>query len=517
MKISVAKQRQIARLLEQHDWSNRTVATHTEVSHNTVRIIRDQLHILDLRWEDLAQLDNESFTMRLGTGRKITGNRKPLPDWEYIHLELSRPDVTLELLWQEYRHVYPEGVSYPQLTRLYKGWVNRRRVSMRQVYLAGDVLFVDFCGRTMPITHPATGEIRWVQVFVAVLGASSRIFAYAVESQTIPDWIECHIRAFEYYGGVPFRVVPDNLKSAVLKHGRDKITTNLVYADLAEHYGFAIAPARPREPQDKALAEVSVKIVQSGVLAPLRNHTFFSIHELNAEIDRRVALINNRTSHKFPISRMDRFTRVEAAALRPLPVLPYEVCSWQYKVRVDEFYLIPWEGNRYSVPFLYAHQLVDIRASKNTVEVLYQRQRIASHARSYEVGKTFILEAHMPPNHQYQRDNDPERLLLWAKLEGAATFAYVQAHLADVRTYANGLKTVRYLRGWAREPDNRQRLEGICQYALSIKANGLTRLKSIIAHGAEQRVRPILHPPTPLIHKNLRGPAYFATKGEVTC
>lgn len=517
MKIPVAKQRQIARLLEQHSWSNRTVAAHIQVSHNTVRIIRDQLLILNLTWADLAPLDDEAFTARLGTSSKISSNRKPLPDWEYIHLELSRPDVTLELLWQEYRQVYPDGVSYPQLTRLYKGWVNKRRVSMRQVYLAGDVMFVDFCGRTMSITNPDTGEVRWVQVFVAVMGASSRIFAYSVESQTIADWIECHIRAFEYYGGVPFRVVPDNLKSAVLKHGRDKITTNLVYADLAEHYNFAIAPARPHEPQDKALVEVSVQIVQRGVLAPLRNHRFFSIHELNAEIGRRVASINDRISHKFPISRMERFTRVEAAALRPLPVLPYEVCSWQYKVRVNEFYLIAWDGNHYSVPFLYAHQLVDIRASTQTVEVLYQRQRIASHERSYEVGKTFTLEAHMPANHQHQHDNDPERLLLWAKQAGPATFDYVQAHLTDVRAYANGLKTVRYLRGWAREPENRQRLEGICQYALSIKANGLTRLKSIITHGAEQRVRPISNPPNPLIHKNLRGPAYFAAKGEVTC
>lgn len=318
MRLPIERQREVLRLAADNKLSNRAVGRLAKVSHNTVRTLRDQLKQSGETWESLRPLDNKAFTARLCDPRGPI-NRKVCPQWLEVHDQLRLPDMTLELLWQEFREKEPSGVSYAQFTRLYRGWLNTQKVSMRQVHLPGDKMFVDFCGRTMRIKDSVTGAVSTAQIFVATLGASGYIFATAVASQTTQDWLRCHVRALEFFEGVPRFVVPDNLKAAVLKSTRDQLVLNRAYSELSEHYGVTITPARPRKPKDKSLGEIGVQIVQRFILARLRARTFFSLDELNVQIAYWVGVLNDRVTRTYPKSRMVRFLEIESPALQPLP------------------------------------------------------------------------------------------------------------------------------------------------------------------------------------------------------
>lgn len=512
MKIPISRQRQIVRALCGQEISNRQVGHALNVSATTVRVVRGLLTQTGLTWETLGALNDEAFSQALGTVPTSVSNRKASPAWLYIDIELRKRDVTLDLLWQEFRETNPDGVSYVQMTRLYRAWQKTQRLCMRHIYRGGEIMMVDFCGRTMPITDPDTGEVSRAQVFVSVLGGSSLIFAWVVPSQKIQDWLTCHTKAFEFYGGVPRKVIPDNLKSAVLKHSRSHIVLNQAYAEQAEHYGFVPLPARPRKPRDKGLVEVSVQIVQRGILARLRNRVFFSVAELNEAIVPLLREINNKTTRKFPMSRWERFQAIDSAALQPLPEAEFSTGVRIYDVRVGSDYRIEVEEHYYSVPYQYAHQLVYLRLESSRLEVFFQRERIACHIRSNVRGGQTLLPDHMPPHHRHQNDSSIDDLLAWAQSVGPNTYEFVQRNFSERAHFANGYKTVKNLRSWARESCSPERLERACTYAIKIRALSLDRLKSIIRHEAD-RVERSSFTAQPTLHNNLRGPDYFSTSG----
>jgi len=210
----------------------------------------------------------------------------PSPDWAKLHRELRRPGVTLELLWQEYRESHPQGYSYSWFCARYRAWAGKTDVVMRQIHRAGEKLFVDYAGQTVAIVDRHSGEFHQAQIFVAVLGASNYTFAEATWSQQLQDWLQSHVRAFAFFGGVPEVVVPDNLKAGVVKAHRYEPDINRSYAELAAHYQVAVIPARARRPRDKAKVEVGVQVVERWILARLREQTFFSLDALNRMIAR---------------------------------------------------------------------------------------------------------------------------------------------------------------------------------------------------------------------------------------
>lgn len=515
MKTPIAIQRDIVRLIEQRNLSNRAIALLTQVSHNTVGELRSKLQHSGQTWEALSHLNDHAFAMQLGTLPNPNPSGKHFPDWAMVQRELQTRDMTLALLWEEYAQALQNQpmlrLSYPHFTKCYRGWLKKQRISMRQVHLPGDKLFVDFCGKTMPVTNQETGEVTLVQVFVGVLGASGYTFAYAVPTQRIHDWIECHVKALEFFGGVPQQVVPDNLKSAVLKHTSKEIVNNPAYADMAEHYDLLINPARSRKPKDKSLGELGVQIVQRWVLAPLRKRVFFSIDELNAAITQRVRLLNDKTSKTYIQSRTERFLLLDAPALRALPPHRYEISNWQYRVRVPDDYHITYQSSHYSVPHQYRGQLVDLRVTHSTLEVLLNRYRIASHPLCKSPGKS-TLNDHMPIEHLRQSEEDPDALLAWAQDIGANVHEWVRRNLEQRRDFANGLKSVRRLRRWARQEQNHHRLESACEFALRLDAMGFSRLQSIIRNHSDQRP-PVENTAWVQQHDNLRGADYYARPG----
>lgn len=511
MRIDIEKQRQIVRLLSQTPaLSNRTIGNLVKVSHNTVRSVRDRLLEKNEGWSSLQGLDNQTFTKRLGLDRQAPSPRKVLPNWHDIHDQLRERDMTLDLLWQEYRETERNGVSYSQFTRYYRQWKNKQKISLRQIHAPGDKIFVDFCGRTVPIVSQETGEVTNAQVFVACLGGSGYLFATAVGSQSIQDWLHCHIEMFEHVGGVPNFVVPDNLKSAVIRSQRDGIELNRFYSELAEHYGFVILPARPKKPKDKSLAEVGVQVVQRWVLARLRNQTFFSLDDLNKNISYWMSQLNERTTKTYTQSRKDRFNEIDLPALKEMPDRGYEYREWRYQVRVKADYHIEHEGHYYSVPYQYAHQMVDVRTGREWLEVVHQRTVIATHRVVRHPGVSTQPE-HQPPSHLCYRDAQPDALISWAEQVGPKTSEFVQGNLRDRQKFASGLKAIWHLKKDVRDQKiSNESLEAACAYALDLGTISTTRLKSILRNGSFVR-HTKSSPPTVVEHSNIRGPNYYSS------
>lgn len=331
--------------------------------------------------------------------------RKPEPDYNYIHEQLKRKDATLEVLHKEFLQNHPDGISYPLMCARYRDHKKLLRRYLRKAYKAGEIVFVDYSGRTVSIYDPKTKEFHKAQIFVGVLAASNYTFAEATWTQKIPDWINSHNNMFAYFGGVPSQVTPDNLKSAVTRPSHGEAQIQETYQDMARHYGTVIIPARVKKPKDKAKAEFGVLLVQRWILFRLRNQKFTSLGELNKAIKTLLIDLNNRPFQKLPGSRRSAFEIIDRPALKPLPFNRYDYVKF-FKVRAGADYHVLVEGHCYSVPHKYAHKVLDVRVTAKAVEVLHKGARIASHVISQEAGGKTTLDDHMPPNHRgYARWN----------------------------------------------------------------------------------------------------------------
>jgi transposase len=247
--------REVLRLRFASELPQRGIAKSLGLSQAAVSGYLSRARAAGVSWPLPADLDDEQLEALLFPAPPaIAADQRPMPDWAWVHRELRRPNVTLALLWEEYRAGAPDGFGYSWFCDLYRGWAGRLKPTMRQTHLAGEKLFVDFAGRTGEVVDGLTGEIIPVQIFVAVLGASSFTYAEAGWSQKLPDWIAAHVRAFAYFGGVARQTVSDNLKAGITKACFHEPMINRTYADMARHYGTAIVPARPYKPRDKATA-----------------------------------------------------------------------------------------------------------------------------------------------------------------------------------------------------------------------------------------------------------------------
>jgi len=408
-----------------------------------------------------------------------THTTKPHPDWNYIHTELSKKGMTRQLLWEEYKEQHPDGYGYTQFKEYYNRYKKQLNPSMRQIHYAGDKLFVDFSGLTMPVVDALTGKIKKAQIFVAVLGASGYTFVHAVMSQNTEDFIECHNRAFSFYGGVPNQIVPDNLKAAVISHTKKKIVLNESYADMARHYGTAIVPARPYHPQDKGKVEAGVKGAQRWILMKLRHRTFFDINELNGAISSLLDDYNNKVIRRLGKSRTELFEMLDKPALHPLRDKPY-IYREHKRATVGIDYHIELDGNGYSVPYTYLGKKVDVWYSRTQVTIVYRGEVIAVHARSIRPHQDSTLKAHMPPEHQYQYEKwNPGRILNWAQSIGEETTALMQEIMKHrshpVRGYKSCMAILNFSKSYGDEA-----LELTCTKARKLGIRSVTSIESIL-------------------------------------
>jgi transposase len=431
-------------------------------------------------------------------------------DWIYIHQELKRKHVTLMLLWNEYKQNYPNGLGYSQFCYRYREWGSHLDVWMRQPHKAGEKLFVDYAGRTVPVlVNKSTGEIGEAQIFVATLGASNFTYAEASWTQTLPDWIKSHVNAFEFFGGCPEIVVPDNLKSGVQKSHLYEPDINPTYQDMATHYGVAVIPARANSPKDKAKVENGVQQIERHILAKLRNRVFLSLQELNQTIRPLLDELNSRPFQKLPGSRLSQFNALEKPALKPLPLFRYEYAEWK-KVKAGFNYHIELDKHFYSIPFTLVKKELHVRYNTRTVEVFYQNARIASHVRSYVAHGYTTASQHMPQSHQHHTQWTPERIIAWARKIGQATAQFIEAVMAARSHPQQGFRSCVGIIRLAKSYGN-DRLELACQRALHIGAYSYKSVESILKNKLDKRPLPSAsrEEVMPNSHEYIRGQNYF--------
>jgi transposase len=383
---------------------------------------------------------------------------------------------------------------------------------MRQVHRAGEKLFIDYAGDTVPLIAADSGEIHPAQIFVAVLGASNYTYAEATLTQSLPDWIGSHIRTFDYLGAVPALLVPDNLKSAIKRACRYEPESTSTYADLARHYGTAILPARPAHPRDKAAVETGVLVVERWILARLRNRQFFSLGELNAAIGVLLEDLNHRPFKKLEGSRASAFAAIDRPAMRPLPATRYTDTEWTRAI-VNIDYHVDVEGHYYSVPHVLVRERVEVAYSATTVQCFFKGKRVAAHVRSYLRGRHTTVPEHMPESHRKHSEWSPGRLLNWGNRIGQGTGAVVKWQLENRPHPEQGYRACLGLLNLAKRYGE-ARLEAACRRALALGSPTRKRIKSILEAKLDQ------HPElftttaptastTPAVHANVRGAAYF--------
>ena len=508
-KLSMRKIREILRLHFEKKLPHRAIGRSVSVSPATVGNCLGRARAVGLAWPLPEDLDDAQLEARLyDVARTSAGKDKVQPDCEYLHQELRRKGVTLMLLWQEYRRNHPEdGYQYSRFCNIYQRFHGSLDLVMRQEHRAGEKTFVDFSGDGIPITDPTTGETREAPLFVAVLGASNYTYAEAFESEEKRFWIEGHIHAFEFFGGVSELVVPDNPRTAVNRACRYDPDINRTYLDMAKHYRTAIMPARARKPKDKAKVENAVLVAQRWILAALRNHTFFSVEEANQAIRSKLVELNERKFAKLDSNRRQLFEAVDQPALHPLPKGRFEYADWASPtVNID--YHIEVDGHFYSVPYALHNKKVEVRFTLTSVEVFFKGTRVASHVRSYRKGGATTRKEHMPESHQKHLEWTPERIRDWAGQAGPATAkmaeTIMQSRPHPELGYRACLGLIRLGQAYGQD-----RLEAACVRALQIGARSYQSIKSILKTGLDQQQLELAVADRPIAHDNLRGPDYY--------
>lgn len=508
-RISMRNIREILRLHFGLGLKKRQIARSCRLSHSTVSKYLRRAKDAGLSWPLPEDLDDRALGEILTApdiSRKPLQSR-PLPAMDDIHRELRKKGVTMQLLWLEYKEGFPDGYQYTQFCEHYNRWEKTLEVSLRQEHRAGQKMFIDFAGQTVPIKDPLNGQISDAEIFVAVLGASNYTYAEALPSQSLPFWIRAHIHAFEYFQGVSEILVPDNLKSGVTRACRYEPDLNPVYLNLAQHYGMAVIPARPARPKDKAKVEAGVLLVTRWIIAALRHHTFFSIQELNERIKELLERLNTRKFRKLGSSRRELFETLERPCLKPLPQERYRYIGFkQPTVNID--YHIDIEKHYYSVPYQLRGKKVEVFLSADTVEVFFNNRRIVTHQRSFQKGAHTTLTEHMPKSHQNHLEWTPSRIIHWAEQTGPATAKIIETILATRPHPEQGFRSCLGIMRLGRKYTP-ERLEAASARAIRIRGFSYKSIESILKTGLDRIHLAERKEVSTVYHDNIRGKEYY--------
>jgi transposase len=510
-RIAMHRIKELLRLKYECALSFERIARALGLSKGVVAKYIKAAQVAGLDWAQLRGMEGAELEARLNPRRRRgAGVSHAAPDLAHVHQELKKKNVTLALLWEEYCRGQPEAAyQYSRFCDLYREFARRLKRSMRQIHRAGEKLFVDYAGDTVPIIDAATGEIRRAHIFVAVLGASNYTYACATPAETQADWLKGIGRALAFIGGVPELIVPDNPRALIGEADRYEPRLQRAVAEFAAHYGTVVLPARPYRPQDKAKVEVGVQIVQRWILARLRQRQFFSLAELNAAIADLLTDLNSRPFKKLPGSRQSSFASLDQPALRPLPATPFQYAQWA-KARANIDYHVEVDGHYYSVPHALVRQEIDVRLTVSSIECFFKGKRVAAHPRNPRRGSHSTVPEHMPASHRAHAEWNPGRMLNWAATIGPATTAVVRYQLESrphpEQGYRACLGVMRLAKTYGPA-----RLEAACRRAVSLGARRYKSVASILKTGLDRQPLPSaaqaeLTLPT---HGNVRGSSYY--------
>jgi transposase len=438
-------------------------------------------------------------------------SKVPVLDNEYIFYEMKKKNVTLILLWEEYKEKHPNGLMYSQFCDRYRQFKKDNQITMHIEHKAGEEMQVDWAGTKMFYVEPETGEIKDAYLFVAVLPASNYPFASAYGNMKTPNWIDAHVNAYKYFGGVPKITIPDNTKTAVITPDRVDPVLNKSYAEMANHYRTTLIPARAAKPKDKAADEGMVGIVSRRIIASLRNRQFFSIYEINQAISEELVKLINRPFQKMEGNRLAAFEKIDKPMLQPLPKTRYEYSDWK-ETKIQFNYHVEYEGFFYSTHYSYVGKKCSVRATNTVIEIYIDGERIAAYPRNYNTFKRYkTLSEHMPEAHKAVSGWSSDRFLSWAEKIGPYTRELIQ-NILESREYP--VQTYRSCMGIMRSSKNHSSKIMECASKDTLEKNTCSFkyfniiLKQVAANNVEKNIEKIIQ------HDNVRGINAY-TGGEI--
>jgi transposase len=493
------KAREILRLKHEVGLSLRGIAQACNCGKTTVSEVLKRAEKAGITWP--IELSDKQLISLLYPPQK-SKKSPPEPDMEYVFYEMKKKHVTLMLLWEEYKEKHPDGIMYTQFCERYRKFKKDNKISLRKEHKAGKEMEVDWAGGTLTYVDTHTGKSKPAYLFVAVLPASNYPFVYAYGNTKNTNWIDGHVRAYEYFGGVPEFTIPDNTKTAVIKPDRIDPLLNKSYHEMARHYKTTIIPTRSGKPKDKAACESMVGNVSRRIIAALRNRQFFSLREINQAIAEELEKLINRPFQKMEGNRKMAFEKIDKPCLQPLPAKRYVYSDWK-ETKVASNYHVEYDGYFYSVHYSYANRPCSVRATSKTIEVYVDCERVAAHQRNYNPHERYTtLEEHMPDEHKAVYGWSTERFLLWADNIGLNTRELIQRVLKSskhpVQSYRACMGIMRLCKNYPAEIMETASREALDKNVCSFKYFNII-LKQIVAnHSIETNDRIIKH-------ENVRG------------
>lgn len=500
------KIREMLRLRYEEGMSVRKVARSLSVSHSTVIELFHRFEASCWTWPLPPEVDDAALE-RVLYPPPVQAEMKDSIDLQWVHRELRKKNVTLALLWEEYLREHDNPYSYSRFCEIYREWAQALDVTAPQHHKAGEKVFIDFAGPTVPLFDSSTGETQDAQIFVAVLGASNYTYVEACKSQDVPSLIQAVCNTLEYFGGVPEVIVPDNLKAAVNKASRFEAELQSSFEQLAEHYRLVVLPARPRRPKDKAPAEKGVQDIENRILGRIRDRVFFSLGELNEVLWDLLEEWNHKPFQKMEGSRRSHFESIDQPALRPLPKERFVLAKWT-KAKLHPNCHVQVDRSFYSAPYQLVGKQLDIRVTDHMVDIFHKGTCVASHVRRFKPGSYATEPKHLHPRHQAVRSWSPEFFIGWADNIGPQTKALVEGILASRAHPEQAYRACRGIMDLAKRYSS-ARLEAAAERAVQYQAFSYKSVRSILEKGLD-RVETETAKVIPLQnHENLRGPKYY--------
>jgi transposase len=510
--IDMSKLRQIIKLSASHHEGSRSIRDATGVSRTTIRKYVAQYRELKIPWDELSKLSDKDL-------HDLFHADSVLPDpperekelyalFPQVEKQMKQTGMTLYKLWKEYSDKNIDGFQSTGFYKHYRIWKGRSHPSMHMIHKAGDKMFVDFTGKKLEIIDALTGEIKTVEVFVAILGASQLTYVQAVESQDISDFVLCCENALYYFGGAPAAIVPDNLKSAVIKSSRFEPSINHNFEAFAEHYGMVVLPARAYKPKDKSLVEGAVKIAYNKIFTNLQGHKFYALSELNEAIMRHLENHNKAFFTGRNYSRMDQFVDMEQQVLQPLPPMRFEMReNVQVTVMKNGHVCIHRDKHYYSVPFINVGKKVKIFFSKSTVDIYYKYELIASHQRIKSPHNYTTEAAHMATYNNHLLDWNPQRFIEDANKIHEDVGHYIAIVISKKPHPEQAYKSCQGILSFAKRI-GKERLINACRRAHLYGVYHYKIIETILQKNLDQYDMEDENPPMPA-HDNIRGEEYY--------
>jgi transposase len=503
-RTDVLKAREILRLKNEFGFSIREIARASGCGKTTVSDVLERAAKADLTWP--FELNDKELMSRLYPPTERVG-RAPEPDLEYIYKEMKRKNVTLSLLWEEYKSLHPEGLMYTQFCERYRDFKKANNIHMHKEHKAGEEMEVDWAGSTVPYFDRDNMEEKDAHIFVSVLPASSYPFAKAFVDETTPNWIKAHTDAFEFIGGVPAIMIPDNTKTAVITPSSSDPVFNRSYKEMARHYGCAIMPARPRKPKDKGADEGMVRIVGQRILAALRNRKFFGIEEVNAAIAEELEKLIDRPFKKLEGNRRSAFEEIDKPELQPLPKNRYEYSDWKEALATPDYH-VEYVGFFYSVPHEYRNTPCTVRATVGTIEIFNNGERITVHERNYNKKKPYTtLPEHMPKSHQLVSGRGKDHFISLAGETGPMTKELVKQIYNNTSNPTESYRICTAILKLASE-SNPEDVEKASREAIELELISFKYFKMLI--GKQRHTNEVTWEEKVISHRNIRGNEAFS-------